>query len=252
MINNSLFTKFLIFFATVLFIASSAYIISGSRLFDISRVISSQKRVTKTVSFENQTFSTVNLSSSIDLTLEKSDKNELVITAGEEDSKNVETQIKDDVLSVYNTKNTFFGFNNSISGVLKYKNLNKIIKEGSGNLDSKTISTESLEMIMTGSGNITLENLALIGLKVVQSGSGNITLSGNSTTLVAEKSGSGEFNSKNLQLDQLTFTQSGSGNSYVATRSKLNVNLTGSGDFEYSGNPIVSQSVSGSATVRKK
>lgn len=111
---------------------------------------------------------------------------------------------------------------------------------------------ELKEIGASGSGNIDAKNLSTDTLQIDQSGSFDMTLQGRAPRQAIDLSGSGSLNAGNLDGSEVTVDLSGSGDIVVVVSSRLNVRISGSGNVQYVGDPRVNQSISGSGSVRKK
>lgn len=104
---------------------------------------------------------------------------------------------------------------------------------------------------LDGSGDITLNGLRGGRLEVEVNGSGDVRARGRVEALEAEVDGSGELDLRDLAADAASLDIAGSGDADVDARHRLDVDLRGSGDVRYSGDPLLSQSVSGSGTISR-
>jgi hypothetical protein len=89
-------------------------------------------------------------------------------------------------------------------------------------------------------------------LKTSISGSGGITLTGGSAdSLIVNITGSGNVKAEAFPVKDAIVTISGSGEADVAPSDLLNALLSGSGSVHYTGNPTITQKITGSGTVIK-
>jgi hypothetical protein len=88
-------------------------------------------------------------------------------------------------------------------------------------------------------------------LLVNVSGSGNINLVGTAKRLNLRVSGSGDFRAFEMPTDTARITISGSGKGQLTVNKLLDVVISGSGDVIFKGNPNVTSQISGSGRVRK-
>ncbi len=125
----------------------------------------------------------------------------------------------------------------------------RMIINGRGNIEINT-KNPALSLTVNGSGNITTETEA-VNINSVINGSGNIKLSGNSNHHSVKISGSGDVKALHLQTKETEIDVFGSGSAYVFVKDQLLVNIKGSGDVFYKGNPKVSSKISGTGRIRK-
>jgi Putative auto-transporter adhesin, head GIN domain len=107
-------------------------------------------------------------------------------------------------------------------------------------------------IILSGSGAIDARGLTLQTLQVDISGSGTVSVSGTAVEQDIELSGSGRYEAAGLSSEKAAAEISGSGQVLVAVSRELSVDISGSGTLTYSGDPSVEQSVSGSGKVIKE
>lgn len=130
--------------------------------------------------------------------------------------------------------------------------LQSVRNTGAGRLTGKTdFAAKRLTLVDTGSGDITLSG-AFEEVYTTVTGSGSCNLSGTTTKHTVVLSGSGTLLANDLICSGDTdLNLVGSGDCLVNVGGNLRVNLTGSGNVVYSGNPEnVSQNTTGSGTVK--
>ena len=102
---------------------------------------------------------------------------------------------------------------------------------------------QSLELNITGSGDVEINDfLGCETMEVKISGSGDIDCKGefdNLSQLDIEISGSGDFDGFNAITDYCDIRISGSGNCEVFVVKELDVNISGTGNIYYKGNPVI-------------
>jgi hypothetical protein len=112
------------------------------------------------------------------------------------------------------------------------KTLNGITLSGSGSVEAKGVSADSLKMALNGSGNIIAE--------------------GRADQQEISIAGSGDYQGANLKGQAVSVNIAGSGGAVVAATDTLDVIVAGSGSIEYVGNPKVTQKMVGSGSVKKR
>ncbi|HTL08738.1 MAG TPA: head GIN domain-containing protein [Chitinophagaceae bacterium] len=130
--------------------------------------------------------------------------------------------------------------------------LNAFETHGSGNINGEQTFTakDKINVGVYGSGDVVL---ALDCPEVIAEthGSGNIKLSGQTKDVNSSISGSGDIKAANLKAENVKATVHGSGNTEVFASETLNVEVFGSGDVHYQGEPKISSVVHGSGAVSK-
>lgn len=116
------------------------------------------------------------------------------------------------------------------------------------------ITVTSLDEVrLSGSGDINIYNVDTDLFELSISGSGDIYAEGKANEVELSIAGSGDIDCRDLIGHDAYVKVSGSGDVKVFADKLLEARVSGSGDVAYYGNPEdVSQSVSGSGTIRKK
>ena len=81
-------------------------------------------------------------------------------------------------------------------------------------------------------------------------GSGNILANGNTESLTTLISGSGKIDFSNLKSKTADCTVTGSGNTYIHVIDTLKAKISGSGNVEYAGSPVITATTTGSGVVK--
>lgn len=117
------------------------------------------------------------------------------------------------------------------------KTLKSIELLGSGDVNSELVfTTKNLEIELIGSGDVSL-SVAVENLAANLSGSGDLRIDGKAQTSELKLLGSGDLIAKRLISHQVDADLAGSGDLRFHVLEKLKVDLIGSGDVYYSGNP---------------
>ncbi len=142
---------------------------------------------------------------------------------------------------------------------------------GSGSLKTEVAISGELEADVSGSGDVEIKGTAVkfdsdisgsgdvnASLKISTeaslsiAGSGKITMNGSAKSLEVKISGSGSIRGGDFEVEKCTVKMAGSGNVEIHVKDELDVNIAGSGDVRYKGDPKkVNNHSSGSGSVRK-
>jgi hypothetical protein len=142
---------------------------------------------------------------------------------------------------------------------------------GSGSLKAEVQVSNQLEADVSGSGDVEIKGTAgefdsdISGsgdvdasLKISSetslsiAGSGKITIDGSAQKLEVKISGSGSVRGGDFEVERCNVRMAGSGNVEINVKEELDVNIAGSGDVRYKGDPKkVNNHSSGSGSVRK-
>lgn len=191
----------------------------------------------KTVTEQRTTgkFNSVKFNGSGNLHIRKGPVEELSITADDNLMPYLVTKISGNTLIISEKK--CFDKPKQLDYQLSLPEIKNLVLNGSGNIDAPdTFRLSSLDIELNGSGNIMM-NIIADKVSSQLSGSGEIALSGRSGKHNVELSGSGEMNCFNLRTLDSEIDLSGSGVCRVEAEMTINVNLSGSGDVIYKGNP---------------
>jgi hypothetical protein len=133
-----------------------------------------------------------------------------------------------------------------------FKDINAIELSGSNDLiGQKSLRFKDLGIEVSGSGDIDLD-LQAAKVDADLSGSGDLSLKGSSDELIVDASGSSDIKCLDLKAKKVALSISGSGDAQLDVSGELKIEISGSGDVKYRGNPVkVNQSVSGSGDIEK-
>jgi hypothetical protein len=122
---------------------------------------------------------------------------------------------------------------------------------GSINFRDKIEGLSSVNAEILGDGNIT-SNLDSDEYFIRNSGAGAFTANPSTAmNTVIINSGSGVTDTRNLESEFCNVSSSGSGDCFVRCTNELTINLAGSGNVNYFGNPILFSSVTGTGQIIK-
>ncbi len=223
--------------AASLFFMSCASISGNGNVRDESRDISA--------------IQTVKTSGSIDVEIREGNDYSLIVENDENLIPYVITDVNNGVLNIH-YKNGYSVMNDHAKVIITAPSLNKLVTSGSGDINSNgTIkSNQQLQINTSGSGDVNV-SVDAPSVKVTGSGSGNISLSGRTKDFDCKISGSGDVKCANLKSENAVIQVSGSSDVHVFASVSLKVNVMGSGDVTYSGNPTSPEiHIAGSGTVK--
>ena len=173
-------------------------------------------------------FSSINLIGGIDVNIKFSDKYNCTVVSDENLIPYIKTEVVNNNLQISINKNY-----SSIEGI-----------------EVNVNAPEYDEVSISGSGDINIIDFKNDNLSLNISGSGDITANGEVQTLIAKISGSGDIISAELISKSATITINGSGDAKIWASDSISAQINGSGDIEYSGNPInVKSKINGSGDI---
>jgi len=209
--------------------------------------------VSKTRSISD--YDKVSLKGSLDVALVYGEEGSIKIEAESNLIEHIVTKVEGNDLKIHVEK----GYNLNPSNGRKllitvpFKELSKVNVAGSGDINSyDTIKTNGFEINITGSGDVKL-GLEAEDVKVLITGSGTAALTGNTNLLACNVTGSGDLYATKLKAKNVDASVTGSGNIKVDVTEFLKARVTGSGDIDYSGNPIKEdKKVAGSGDITSR
>lgn len=136
--------------------------------------------------------------------------------------------------------------------ILTVKDLSAIRISGAGNVETASLGTPSLRLELSGAGNLTVTGLAADSLEVSLSGAGNATCAGEVRSQDIRISGAGSYRGDDLASSTARAVISGTGSAHLRVSERLEARVSGVGSIVYSGNPVVSKSVSGVGRISQR
>lgn len=194
---------------------------------------------------------TIKTSGSIDVEINSGNTYSLTVQDDENLIPYVVTEVNGGELNIH-YKDGYSIMNDHAKVMVTVPTLDRIITSGSGDVTTNGViqSNNEIDMKTSGSGDIKAAVNAP-SIKVTGSGSGDIGLSGMTKNFDCRISGSGDIKCSNLKSENATIHVSGSSNVHVFASVSLKVNVAGSGDVYYSGNPATPEiHIAGSGTVQ--
>lgn len=188
---------------------------------------------------------------SIDIEIMPSDSYGLEVQNDENLLEYMLTEVVDGVLEVKYQKGSYSDDHSKV--FITVPTLNKIKSSGSADITihGTLKNTSEMDIQLSGSGNVEGDVDAPL-IKAISSGSGDIELSGRTKTFICEIRGSGDVECADLKSENVDINVKGSADVKVFASVSLKVNVAGSGNVHYSGNPPNPDiKISGSGKVRK-
>ena len=134
---------------------------------------------------------------------------------------------------------------------LTVRELDEVRVSGLGNIDAPRLEGTQVEMRISGAGDINVAEVNAKKLDVILSGLGNLTIdAGEVSNSDIELKGAGSYNASNLASEVVTVDVSGMGSAAVWARDALDATISGGGSIQYSGDPSVTQKITGIGEVR--
>ena len=163
----------------------------------------------------------------------------------------IQTYVENGVLQMHFEPLANIGRHTRVTAYVSAPSAYNLGINGSGTLKVlQPIISSDLSLKVNGSGDIYVAQLTGTNLYGNISGSGNINIGAGSVRNESlQISGSGAIDLFNMYARTVDSRTSGSGTTKVNVSDDLTVNISGSGDVYYMGNPSVHSSISGSGKV---
>jgi Putative auto-transporter adhesin, head GIN domain len=134
---------------------------------------------------------------------------------------------------------------------LRIKRLQSIVSEAGGSIRVGRLQTDHLAIGMAGSGTLGIARLEARSVQVRVSGAAEVSLAGAVRAQSVAIEGSGDYRAERLASERAQVAISGAGEARVNVKEELVVDLSGSSDVTYLGDPRVRQKITGAGSVRR-
>lgn len=133
---------------------------------------------------------------------------------------------------------------------LTITNLTRLTLNGAGDLEIRSLKTETFDLAINGAGNIDIQDLSTGKLAVNFAGAGSVSVSGMTVEQAVTLDGAGNYQAGNLQTMNTSIQINGLGSGTVWATETLQVGIAGGGTVSYYGSPNVSQQITGLGEVK--
>lgn len=116
----------------------------------------------------------------------------------------------------------------------------------------KATASNLTAMMLSGAGEIAVTGIANDNLRAEVAGAGEVTLSGQTSNLVLTLAGVGSVDARELVAKAVTVDMSGAGRTDVSAVVALHVTITGAGTVTYSGEPTITQKITGVGKLTRR
>lgn len=193
-------------------------------------------------------FHSINMEGNVDVFISYDTASTIRVEAGENLIDYIETSVVGNELLVYEAPNNVVNAK-PIRVYITMDSLVNVTMEGSGDLDVNDMISNNLNILSIGSGDVNFE-IDANSINYDSRGSGDARFVGNVTALNVLLEGSGDFMGRYLYSYDTNVEIEGSGDAIVNASNSLIVEIIGSGDVTYYGNPAsVTTTILGSGNV---
>ncbi|WP_179351992.1 head GIN domain-containing protein [Winogradskyella vidalii] len=196
-------------------------------------------------------FSKIKISQGLDLYITQADAVSISVEADDNLQELIMTEIENDVLKIYATKN--IGRSSSKKVMLTLETISKInATSGSDVYSTHTIVVENLELNSTSGADITLD-VTTENLSCNATSGSDINISGTTRTLMVNATSGSDIDAINLLAETTNATATSAADISVNTSKSLIAKATSSGDIIYTGHPEkVEKSDNSAGSIRQK
>ena len=193
---------------------------------------------------EVEGFSAIDLRGNYQIFLNQGSDPGLMIETDENLLELIETDVKDGVLRVENSKK--ISSKKGVKIFITFSSLDKISSAGASVVKTESLlEAQTLEVSLPGAGILDLQ-LEVQDLEIVVAGAGLVKLEGWAQHQEIKMSGIGNLEAYDMRSRTCNVTVTGVGSAQVNVSEALTASIKGMGGIKYKGNPIsVNESISG-------
>lgn len=120
---------------------------------------------------------------------------------------------------------------------LSVRGLKRLIASGAGQIETRPVSTPTLDVDVSGAGSVKMERLNTESLRVQLSGAGGMRVAGIAQRQQVDISGAGNYQAGRLLTRDTELSLSGAGEARVHASHRFKATVSGAGSVRYSGSP---------------
>lgn len=199
-------------------------------------------------------FSEISVSGGIQLFLTPDDKDEVVVSAKDEEVRNrIITKVVGNRLEIYYDSKTWIRMPDlKLKAYVSFKKLTEITGSGSTSINLNGIlKTVDLDIQVSGASNFNGE-VDVKNLQLNSNGSSRITLKGKSNYTAANASGASSIKAIDLSSEICKAKASGASNINIIVNKELSVEASGASSVNYKGEGVIKDIRSNGASSVKK
>lgn len=163
----------------------------------------------------------------------------------------IETRVADGVLHVGVRSGASFRTRHPVGVTVDLKQLASLKIQGSGDVTCAQLQTDLLEITIRGSGDVRFDGLRASALAVLVRGSGGAHLTGTVPKQGFDIEGTGSIDAGELAGREVAVRVAGTGSADIWVSETLDVQISGTGDVSYRGNPRITKSITGVGTLSR-
>jgi len=191
----------------------------------------------------------IELSGPIDVVLKQGPAEKLALHTDDNIAPLIQTAVDDGILRIGVQPGAAFRTKHAIGVTVELPHLDSVKVLGSGDLSCSQFDTDLLEIATGGSGRVRFDSLRTGKLAVRVQGSGDVRLSGTAAKQAYGIEGSGNIDAEELAGREVAVRIAGSGGAKVWATESLSIEIAGSGNVDYRGQPVLTRNVHGPGDV---
>jgi hypothetical protein len=200
-------------------------------------------------------FSTIAVSGGIQLFLTQDDKEDVVVSAKDEESRNrIMTKVVGNRLEIYFDSKTWIRMPDlRLKAYVSFKKLTEITGSGSSSvIITGLLKASDLDIQMSGASNLTGKIDVANSLTLAVKGSSRVTLNGKTSIAHIEASGASAIKAFDVAIDKCDAKASGASDINITVNKELNVEASGASSVKYKGDGVIKDIKSNGASSVKK
>lgn len=200
-------------------------------------------------------FTSIDISSSIDLQLSQGNENSVAVSAsGEANRAGIKTVVKNGVLRIwYEQKNWFKGAGRKIRAYVSVKTLKKIGASGACDVTvNGELKTGELFIYLSGASDFK-GTIITNSLKFDLSGASDVVVRGSAVNMSIGASGASRFKGFDMEAENCQINASGASDIKITVNKVLNAEATGATNIDYRGTGMIGEiRTSGASNIRRE
>ena len=195
-------------------------------------------------------FSSIKVSSGINLYLSRGDEEAIAISASEEKFKEgIKTEIENGVLHIFYSGDKFhYGNNAKMNVYVAYKNLEQLTASGASDiLIAGTMELPMLNVQLSGASDMT-GDVKIGELNVKLSGASDLKLTGTAKDVNIESNGASDVKGYGFTAENCNIKVSGASDVNITVSKELSANASGASDVHFKGPAEIKQKQSSGAS----
>lgn len=204
----------------------------------------------KKQTYDVSSFKAIEISGAFNVVLKQSDKESATIIADENLINSIKVESKNNVLKIGTSK--MLKSKTELKLIIEFIDINSLDIEGASKvINDSIIKTDRLEVEFEGAVTATL-NIEVRNFELDIKGASIVEVSGSTDYQDIDISGVGVLKANKLISRKTEIEVSGSSKAFVNATELLDVEINGTSEVKYSGNPSIKQKITGLGKLAKE